>query len=103
MTGRMDLRPEKGLKVVVNADREAVFGDESVGVQKVVLADRNRKGTMTGMVLAGFCEVEMQQLDGKRHWYPIENISGEKGEKIMEEQIVSDEELRAGDDEEAAE
>ena len=33
----MDLKPAKGIKVKVEADKEAVFGDESVQVKKVAL------------------------------------------------------------------
>ena len=98
----MELKPAKGLKVVVKADREAIFGDESVSIQKVSVGEGNR-GIMTGLVLAGFCEVDMQKLDGRKHWYPIENLFGEKGEKIVEEEIVTDTELEAVDGEEAAE
>lgn len=83
----MELKPSKGLKVIVNAQREAIFGDESVSVQKMELDDGNRIGVMTGQVLAGFCEVEMQRLDGHRHWYPIDDLAGENGEKIVEEEI----------------
>jgi hypothetical protein len=83
----MELRPSKGVKVVVNAQREAVFGDESVSVQEITLNDANRSGVMTGVILAGFCEIEMKDLDGRRHWYPIEDLSGEKGEKIVEEEV----------------
>lgn len=94
----MDLKPSKGLKVTVNALREAIFGDESVAVQKVALNDGDRIGIMTGQVLAGYCEVEMQKLDGRKHWYPIDDLVGENGEKIVEEEIPieSDEE---GDEE----
>ena len=97
----MDLKPSKGLRVRVGADREAIFADESVSVQKAVLNDGNRSGVMTGSTLAGFCEVEMQRLDGKKHWYPIESVSGEKGEKIVEEEILTESELESGEDEEA--
>jgi len=83
----MDLKPSKGLKVKVNAQREAIFGDESVAVQKVKLNDGDRVGTMTGQTLAGYCEVEMQKLDGLKHWYPIDDLAGENGEKIVEEEI----------------
>jgi hypothetical protein len=83
----MELKPSKGLKVVVNAQREAIFGDESVNIKKISIEDGNRVGVMTGQVLAGFCEVEMQKLDGKRHWYPIDDLAGENGEKIVEEEI----------------
>jgi hypothetical protein len=83
----MELKPSKGLKVLVNAHREAVFGDESVSVQNVSIKDGTNVGTMTGRVLIGFCEVDMQKLDGKAHWYPIEDLSGEHGEKLVEEEI----------------
>ncbi len=83
----MDLKPSKGLKVKVNAQREAIFGDESVAVQKVKLNDGDRVGTMTGQTLAGYCEVEMQKLDGLKHWYPVDDLAGENGEKIVEEEI----------------
>jgi hypothetical protein len=83
----MELKPSKGLSVVVNARREAIFGDESVNIEKISLEDGNRVGVMTGQVLAGFCEVEMQKLDGKKHWYPIDDLAGEHGEKIVEEEI----------------
>lgn len=83
----MELKPSKGLRVLVNAQREAIFGDESVSVQKIVLNDGNKWGIMTGQILAGFCEVEMQKLDGRKHWYPIDDLAGEHGEKIVEEEI----------------
>jgi hypothetical protein len=85
----LDLRPSKGLKVKVHASREAVFGDESVGVKKVSLADGS-PGIMTGASLAGFCEVEMPALDGKKHWYPIDELTGEMGERVVEDEIVID-------------
>jgi len=83
----MDLKPSKGLKVKVNAQREAIFGDESVAVQKATLNDGDRIGIMTGQTLAGYCEVEMQKLDGRKHWYPIDDLAGEHGEKFVEEEI----------------
>jgi hypothetical protein len=83
----MELKPSKGLKVKVNAQREAIFGDESVSVQSITLKEVARSGVMTGRTLVGFCEVEMQKLDGRNHWYPIEDLSGEHGEKIVEEEI----------------
>jgi hypothetical protein len=83
----MELKPSKGLKVEVNAQREAIFGDESVSVQKITLNDGNRVGVLTGQVLAGYCEVEMLALDGHKHWYPIDDLAGEHGEKIVEEEI----------------
>lgn len=89
----MELKPTKGLKVKVNAQREAVFGDESVAVRPVKpTADNGRVGILTGTILAGFCEVEMPALDGKRHWYPIDGLVGEKGEKLIEEELPLDEE-----------
>jgi len=84
----MELKPSKGLKVVVNAHREAIFGDESVSVQKVTIGDGTNSGVMTGRTLIGFCEVEMQRLDGHNHWYPIEDLAGEHGEKLVEEEIT---------------
>src|SRR5579863_1931965 len=83
----MELKPTKGLKVNVNAQREAIFGDESVSVQGVTIKDGARSGIMTGRTLVGFCEVMMQNLDGRSHWYPIEDLAGEHGEKIVEEEI----------------
>ncbi len=100
----MELRPSKGLKVHVNAQREAIFGDESVSVQKITLNDGVRMGVMTGRTLIGFCEVEMQKLDGRAHWYPIDDLTGENGEKIIEEEIPIelDEEGDEGPEEESA-
>jgi hypothetical protein len=83
----MDLKPTKGLKVTVHAQREAIFGDESVQIQKITMNNGANVGVMTGMVLAGYCEVEMQKLDGRRHWYPIEELKGEHGENVVEEEI----------------
>lgn len=93
----MELKPSKGIKVRVNAQREAVFGDESVTVQKAVIHNGKNEGVMTGHVLAGFCEVEMLSLDGQKHWYPVGDLSGEHGEKIIEEEIRID--LDEGDEE----
>ncbi len=84
----MELKPSKGIRVHVNAHREAIFGDESVSVQEVTLDNGKNLGTMTGRTLIGFCEVEMQKLDGHSHWYPIEELAGEHGEKIVEEEIA---------------
>jgi hypothetical protein len=37
----------------------------------------------------------MPSLDGIKHWYPMEGLSGEHGEKIEEEEIqIDDEEER---------
>jgi len=83
----MDLKPEKGLKVKVDAHREAVFGDETVGIQKITLDHGGHTGVLTGKVLVGFCEVEMPDLDGQKHWYPIDELKGENGENVVEEEI----------------
>lgn len=89
----MELKPSKGLKVSVNAQKEAVFGDESVSVKGVSpLDDGSRQGVLTGSTLAGYCEVEMPRLDGKKHWYPLEEVVGERGEQIVEEEIPLEEE-----------
>ncbi len=96
----MEVKPSKGLKVHVNAQREAVFGDESVTVKKVSLPnDGSMTGVLTGTTLAGFCEVEMPSLDGRKHWYPVEDLAGEHGERVVEEEIEIDE----PEDDEAAE
>ena len=88
----MDVKPSKGVKVVVNAQREAIFGDESVSIRRISLNDGLKVGEMTGLTLAGFCEVEMPNLDGKRHWYPIGDLVGEHGEAVVEEEIPIEEE-----------
>ncbi len=96
----MEIKPAKGVKVKVNAQREAIFGEESVGVQKVTLNNGNNVGVMTGNVLAGYCEVEMQKLDGRKHWYPIGDLRGENGEGVVEEEIPIDMDEDMGDSEE---
>lgn len=84
----MDLKPREGLKVKVNAIREAIFGEEGVEVKKIgQLNEKAKTGVMTGRTLAGYGEVEMSALDGKKHWYSIDQLVGEKGEKIVEEEI----------------
>ena len=84
----MDLKPSEGLKVKVNAVREAIFGEEGVEVKNIgQLNEKARTGVMTGRTLAGYIEVEMSAHDGKKHWYPIDQLVGEKGEKIVEEEI----------------
>jgi hypothetical protein len=95
----MELKPSKGLKVHVNAQREAIFGDESVAVQKIML-DGSKVGIMTGLTLAGYCEVDMQSLDGRKHWYPIDELAGEHGEKIVEEEIPIEQDGDDGPEEE---
>lgn len=86
----MELKPSKGLRVRVNARREAIFGDESVSVQTISLGEGARGGVMTGRTLIGFGEVEMQELDGRAHWYPIDELAGEHGETVVEEQVQVD-------------
>jgi hypothetical protein len=88
----MEIKPSKGVKVLVNAQREAVFGDESVSIQKISLNNGPKIGAMTGLTLAGFCEVEMPKLDGKKHWYPIGDLVGEHGETVVDEEIAVEEE-----------
>ncbi len=84
----MDQKPAKGLKVRVDATREAIFGAEGVDIRKVSFSnDRSKSGILTGVTLAGFCQVEMPGLDGQSHWYPIDALNGENGEKIIEDQI----------------
>jgi hypothetical protein len=83
-----DVKPTKGLKVKVNAAREAVFGEDGVEVKKISSpAGKAASGTLTGRTLVGYAEVEMVLLDGKNHWYPVEQILTEKGEKVVEEEI----------------
>lgn len=98
----MELKPSKGLKVHVNAHREAIFGDESVSVQQVTIGNGTDLGVMTGRTLIGFCEVEMQKLDGHNHWYPVEDLTGEHGEKIVEEEIPIELDEDEGPEEELA-
>jgi len=98
----MELKPSKGLKVHVNAQKEAIFGDESVSVEKVTINDGANMGVMTGRALIGFCEVEMQKLDGRNHWYPIDDLTGEQGEKIIEEEIPIELDEDEGPEEEPA-
>lgn len=84
----MELKPAKGLKVRVDASKEAIFGEEAVQIRNVTLPkDGGRNGVMTGTVIAGYCEVDMPALDGKRHWYPVDGLVGERGETIVEEEI----------------
>ena len=98
----MELKPSKGLRVRVNASREAIFGDESVSVQKVAIGDGATLGVMTGRTLIGFCEVEMEKLDGHNHWYPVEELTGEHGEKIVEEEVPVELDEDEGTGEESA-
>ena len=83
----MEVKPSKGLKVKVNARKEAVFGEDGVSISGVSFNGGANVGVMTGMTLAGFAEIEMPTLDGKKHWYPVGELAGEKGEQIVEEEI----------------
>ncbi len=99
----MEIKPSKGLKIKVNASREAVFGDDGVSINEVSLKDGMSTGVMTGMTLAGFAEVEMSAMDGKKHWYPVGDLVGEKGEQIVEDEIeVAEEEDDVTEDDVAA-
>jgi hypothetical protein len=85
----MDVKPTKGLKVKVSAAREAVFGEDGVEVKKVPSpSGKAAAGTLTGRTLVGYAEVEMTAMDGKSHWYPVEQLLTDKGEKVVEEEIA---------------
>ena len=95
----MEVRPAKGLKVNCNPTKEAIFGEDGVEVKKAsVSSSKQRLGVLTGRSLAGFSEVEMGALDGKNHWYPTDEMLTEKGEKVVEEEIVIEEPADDGDD-----
>jgi hypothetical protein len=95
----MDVKPSKGLKVKINAAREAVFGEDGVEVKKISSpSGKAASGTLTGRTLVGYAEVEMTALDGKSHWYPVEQMLTDKGEKVVEEEIAV--EVPADSDEE---
>lgn len=88
----MEVRPAKGLKVNCSPTKEAIFGEDGVEVKKASLpTGKNRLGVLTGRTLAGFAEVEMTALDGKKHWYPTDEILTDKGEKVVEEEMVIEE------------
>jgi len=96
----MEARPVKGLRVNCNPSREAVFGEDGVEVKKAsVPTGKNRAGILTGRTLAGFAEVEMSSLDGNKHWYPTDEMLTEKGEKVVEEEMVIEEPADEGDEE----
>jgi hypothetical protein len=95
----MEVRPTKGLKVNCNPAREAIFGEDGVEVKKASIpAGKPRLGVLTGRTLAGFAEVEMGALDGKKHWYSTEEMLTEIGEKVVEEEIVIEEPADDGED-----
>lgn len=100
----MEVRPTKGLKVNCAPTKEAIFGEDGVEVKKASLpAGKNRNGVLTGRTLAGFAEVEMTALDGNKHWYPTDEILTDKGDKVVEEEIVIEEPADDGEEEQAAE
>ena len=95
----MEIRPTKGLKVNCTPSREAIFGEDGAEVKKTSIpSPKNRLGILTGRTLAGFAEVEMGALDGNKHWYPTDQMLTEKGEKVVEEEIVIEEAADDGDD-----
>jgi len=96
----MEVKPAQGLKVNCNPSKEAIFGEDGVEVKKASIpAGKHRLGVLTGRTLAGFAEVEMPGLDGKKHWYPTEEMLTDKGEKVVEEEIAIEEPADDGDDE----
>lgn len=100
----MEVRPDKGVKVNCAPSKEAIFGEDGVEVKKSTIpAGKQRLGVLTGRTLAGFAEVEMAGLDGKKHWYPTEEMLTEKGEKVVEEEMVIEEPSDDGEDEGPAE
>ena len=100
----MDVKPTKGLMVNCTPSREAIFGEDGVEVKKTAFpSGKGKSGVMTGRTLAGFAEVEMSDLDGKKHWYPTEEMLTDKGEKVVEEEIVIEESGEDGEQESSAE
>jgi hypothetical protein len=100
----MDVKPSKGLNVEVHASREAIFGDEGVEVKKISSpSGKGAKGVMTGRTLVGYAEVEMAGLDAQKHWYPIDQIVTEKGDNVVEEEIVIEESTDSEEGEDSAE
>lgn len=83
----MDAKPTKGLKVKISASREAVFGEEGVEVKKIS-AVKATDGTLTGRTLVGYAEVEASGPEGKSRWYPVDQMVTDKGDKVVEEEIV---------------
>lgn len=82
----------------VAATREAVFGDEGVQVNKMQPpSGKGGVGVLTGRTLVGFAEAEMDSLDGKKHWYPIDQLETEDGKKLVEEEIAIEEPEDDGD------
>lgn len=99
-----EVKPVKGMKVKISASREAVFGDEGVEVKKVSAPQgKATTGTLTGRTLVGYAEVEMAGLDGKCHWYPVDQMVTENGDKVVEEEIAIEvpEDSEEGDEEDS--
>ncbi len=100
----MDVKPSKGLKVKINAAREAVFGEDGVEIKKVSSqAGKKATGTMTGRTLVGYAEIEMEGPEKSKHWYPVDQLTTEKGDRIVEEEIaieIKDESSDEAEDEE---
>ena len=95
----MDAKPVKGLKVNCTPTKEAIFGEDGVEVKKASISSpKSRAGVLTGRTLAGFAEVEMTTLDGNKHWYPTEELLTEKGEKVVEEEMVIEEPAEDGEE-----
>jgi hypothetical protein len=85
----MDVKPAKDIKVICDPTKEAIFGEDGVEVKKTsVPIAKQRLGVLTGRTLAGFAEVEMAAIDGKKHWYPTEEMLTDKGERIVEEELA---------------
>jgi hypothetical protein len=97
----MDVKPTKGIKVNCNPTKEAIFGEDGVEVKKTSIpAAKQRLGFLTGRTLAGFAEVEMEAMDGKKHWFPTDEMLTEKGDRVVDEEIAI--EVPADDEGEAA-
>jgi hypothetical protein len=96
----MEVKPIQGLKVMVNATREALFGEEGVEIKKLPSPqEKNSPGVLTGRTLVGYCEVEMSALDGQKHWYPIDQMAAENGDTLKEEELpIPVDEGAVGDD-----
>jgi hypothetical protein len=100
----MEVKPGKGIIVDCNPTREAIFGEDGVEMKKASIpAGKVRLGVMTGRTLAGFAEVEMESLDGKKHWYSTEEMLTDKGDKVVEEEIVIEEPADDGEEPESDE
>jgi hypothetical protein len=98
----MEVKPSKGIIVNCNPTREAIFGEDGVEMKKASLpVGKSRLGVMTGRTLAGFAEVEMESLDGKKHWYSTEEMLTDNGDKIVEEEIVIEEPSDDGEESES--